>query len=107
MSAAILRRLQKIKQAARELRSADGGRRDAVLLKAAELLKSRESEILRANEKDLKALGQTAPPAFRDRLTLTPSRLAQMSESLRAVAALANPVGEEVDAKILPNGLKL
>jgi glutamate-5-semialdehyde dehydrogenase len=46
-------------------------------------------------------------PYFVDRLTLTPTRLSGMADDVRNVAALPDPVGEQFDHTILPNGLRL
>jgi glutamate-5-semialdehyde dehydrogenase len=65
-------------------------------------------EILSANFQDLDALsGERSTPAFRDRLTLNAQRLALITESLRQVAKLADPVGEVTETRTLPNGLEL
>jgi glutamate-5-semialdehyde dehydrogenase len=96
------------KRAARELAGAPTAARDAALAATARLLEERAGEILAANEGDLadeRAAGLTEP--LRDRLTLTPARVAAMAEGVRVVAALADPVGEELERKTLQNGLDL
>src|SRR6185437_15162763 len=45
--------------------------------------------------------------ALRDRLTLTAERVAGMAEGVRAVAALDDPVGEELDHHTLDSGIDL
>ena len=68
----------------------------------------RSGEILEANAADLadeRAGGLTQ--ALRDRLTLTEERIAGMAEGVRAVAALEDPIGEELEAKALESGLDL
>jgi len=77
------------------------------LLKAEELLLGEEAAILKANQKDLKGLASDATSAFKDRLTLSPQRLAGMAESLRQVADLPDPLDEEGEKKILKNGIQL
>ena len=42
-----------------------------------------------------------------DRLALDEGRLAQMADSLRSVAGLADPLGEIVDGWVRPNGLRV
>jgi len=103
--AAILKRLKSIRSASRALRSASTANKNSVLTRVAELLSQKSGTILKANAQDLKKLGKSTP-AFRDRLTLDPTRLAQMGESLRQVAALPDPVGEQVERKGLANGLE-
>jgi glutamate-5-semialdehyde dehydrogenase len=66
------------------------------------------AEILEANAADLadeRALGLTQ--ALRDRLTLTEDRVAAMADGVRAVAALEDPIGEELERKSLQSGLDL
>jgi glutamate-5-semialdehyde dehydrogenase len=96
------------KRAARTLASAPTAAKDAALEATARLLGERSAEILAANEGDLgdeRAAGLSE--ALRDRLTLTPERVAAMAEGVRAVAGLADPVGEELERKTLESGLDL
>ena len=74
----------------------------------ARLLGERSTGILEANAADLadeRASGLTQ--ALRDRLTLTEERIAGMADGVRAVAALEDPIGEELEAKSLESGLSL
>jgi glutamate-5-semialdehyde dehydrogenase len=96
------------KRAARELTSAPTATKDAALEAVARLLHERVGEILEANAADLadeRAAGLTQ--ALRDRLTLTEERVAAMAEGVRTVAALEDPVGEELEQKRLISGLDL
>jgi glutamate-5-semialdehyde dehydrogenase len=96
------------KRASRELASASTAVKDAALNALAGLLGERTSEVLEANAADLqdeRAAGLTQ--SLRDRLTLTADRVAAMAEGVRAVAALADPIGEELEAKALDSGLAL
>jgi len=71
-------------------------------------LGERSAEILEANAADLadeRAAGLTQ--ALRDRLTLTEERVAAMADGVRAVAALEDPIGEELESKPLASGLAL
>lgn len=89
--------------AARELLHRD--RRQAVL-EAADCIDRRAAEILSANEADVaRASGQ--PAAFIDRLRLDQGRLGAITAALRAVAGLPDPVGEVVESRVLPNGLRV
>ena len=88
--------------------SAPTGEKDAALEATARLLGERSAEILEANAADLadeRAAGLTQ--ALRDRLTLTEDRVAAMAEGVRTVAALDDPVGEELERKTLESGLEL
>ncbi|MDX6622663.1 MAG: glutamate-5-semialdehyde dehydrogenase [Solirubrobacterales bacterium] len=96
------------KRAARALASASTEAKNAALEATARLLEERTAEILEANAADLgdeRATGLTA--ALKDRLALTPERVAAMAEGVRVVAGLADPVGEELERKTLESGLDL
>jgi glutamate-5-semialdehyde dehydrogenase len=96
------------KRAARVLASASTEAKNAALAATARLLEERTPEILEANAADLadeRAAGLNA--ALKDRLTLTPERVAAMAEGVRVVAALDDPVGEELERKTLASGLDL
>lgn len=95
-------------RAARRLALASPRDRDAVLEAAARLLGERAGDVLEANAADLadeRAAGLTA--ALRDRLALDEDRVAAMAEGARAVAALPDPLGEELERKTLSSGLEL
>lgn len=96
------------KRASRALASASRVAKDGALGATARLLGERIEEILEANAADLadeRAAGLTQ--ALRDRLTLTPERIVAMAVGVRAVAALDDPIGEELEVKTLAGGLGL
>jgi glutamate-5-semialdehyde dehydrogenase len=96
------------RRAARVLGAASTEAKDAVLEGIARLLGERTADVLEANAADLadeRADGLTA--ALRDRLALSEERIAAMAEGVRAVAALDDPVGEELERKTLDSGLDL
>ena len=73
---------------------------------AADLLDAEWARLITANEADLaRARAAGAAPAALDRLSLSEERVHAMATSLRAVAALSNPVGEVVEGWVRPNGL--
>ncbi|HKH65566.1 MAG TPA: glutamate-5-semialdehyde dehydrogenase [Solirubrobacterales bacterium] len=95
------------KRAARQLATASTAK-NAALEATARLLEERSESILEANAGDLadeRAAGLTE--ALRDRLRLTPERVSAMAEGVRVVAALDDPVGEELERKTLESGLDL
>ncbi len=95
-------------RASRVLGSASPAAKDAALGAVARLLGERSAEILEANAADLadeRAAGLTQ--ALRDRLALSEERVAAMAEGVRAVASLADPIGEELERKSLASGLDL
>src|SRR6476469_4707091 len=82
--------------------------KNAALEATARLLEERAPLVLEANAADLadeRAAGLSA--ALRDRLTLTAERVAAMAAGVRVVAALDDPVGEELERKTLASGLDL
>jgi len=96
------------KAASRVLAITSTAVKDAALLAAADLLLDRHAEILAANAEDIAAAtsaGQSATVV--DRLRLTDARLRSMANGLRAVAGLADPVGEVADGWTRPNGLRV
>jgi len=96
------------KRAARGIATASTEAKNAALEATARLLEERSEQILEANAGDLadeRAAGLT--DALRDRLQLTPERVAAMAEGVRVVRDLDDPVGEELERKTLANGLDL
>ncbi len=96
------------KAAARQLATAPAEQKDHALTMAAAALSAQQDVILAANEKDL-AFGREKglSPAMLDRLALDPARISGIADSLRAVAAQADPVGEVLAEWDQPNGLKI
>lgn len=105
------RSLALLKTSSRHLANLSKEKKDRILLRLADKLIADQNTILSANQADLtrltSSIDETHTAAFRDRLTLNRSRIEQMSESVRAVARLDDPVGEEVEMRILDNGLKI
>ena len=96
------------KAASRVLAGASTAQKDAALRVAADLLEARTDELIAANAADLERAERAGvSPTVRDRLRLTPSRVAGMAGGLRQVATLADPVGEIVDGWVRPNGLRI
>jgi glutamate-5-semialdehyde dehydrogenase len=96
------------RRASRVLASAPTEAKDSALEATARLLRERVSDVLEANVADLadeRAEGLT--PALRDRLTLTEDRVEAMAEGVRAIAALPDPTGEELESKAVAGGLAL
>ncbi|MBO5797292.1 MAG: gamma-glutamyl-phosphate reductase, partial [Clostridia bacterium] len=94
--------------AARSLATAGTAAKNAGLLAMAEALLTNSEEILTANAADIEAAKAAGMrPSLIDRLTLTPARIQGMSDGVREVAALTDPVGEEVEGYRRPNGLSI
>ncbi len=98
----------KAKRAARTLATVSTTLKNEALLNMAEQLEANSQEILKANGTDLE-LGrdQGLTAALLERLTLTDSRIRDMAQGLRDIAALPDPVGETVDSSRRPNGLDI
>lgn len=96
------------KAASRKLAFLSTEVKNKALLNVAEALISSQDEILAANRIDYeeaKASGMSE--AMLDRLMLSPSRLEAMSQDVKAVASLPDPVGEVFEMRTLPNGLQI
>jgi len=74
-----------------------------LLLAMAEAIAANEDDIVAENHKDLESSGTEG--AMRDRLLLTPQRIAAMAAGVREIAALPDPVGEIISEWVRPNGL--
>ena len=82
--------------------------KNEALLKIADQLWLERNDILTANAADLSAARQAGlSEAMLDRLMLNESRLQNILADLRQVTELADPVGDLLEEKILPNGLLL
>jgi glutamate-5-semialdehyde dehydrogenase len=99
---------QRAKAASRALARATTAQKNAALHAIADGLERSRVEILAANALDL-ADGQAAglSPALLDRLMINEQRLAGIAADTRSVATLPDPVGQEFDGRVLPNGLRI
>ncbi len=99
---------QAAKQAAAKLAVTSTAVKNAALLAMAAALEAQQSEILAANERDMiAAAAKGMKSSMLDRLKLTAERISGMADGLRQVAGLADPVGNVIDGKTLPNGLHI
>ena len=96
------------KEASHRLATLDTATKDKALRAVAHELEARVGEILEANAADVEA-GRAAglTDALLDRLTLTEERIRQMADGVRMIVELPDPVGEELEARTLYNGLEL
>jgi len=107
-TASVAETCEAAQRAARALGSAPTEAKDAALAAIARLLGERAGEVLEANAADLAdERAEALTSALRDRLALSDERVAVMAEGVRAVAALADPVGEELERRTLESGLDL
>lgn len=99
---------QAAKQAAAKLAVTSTAVKNAALLAMAAAVEAQQSEILAANECDMTAAAAKGmKSSMLDRLKLTAERISGMADGLRQVAGLADPVGNVIDGKTLPNGLHI
>ena len=96
------------KAASRKLAALDTETKNRALHALADALEERAGEILEANERDMEAGRESGLSAsLLDRLQLTEERLATIARDVRDIAALPDPVGEVVEERTLPNGIRL
>jgi len=82
--------------------------RNAALRAAAAALRDASAAILAANAADLAAFDAGGGGvAFRDRLLLTPARVAAMAQGLEDIAALPDPLDRTLADWTRPNGLRI
>ena len=91
-----------------ELAIAATARKNQALLAMADELELQQDVILAANAKDIEA-GRASglTDALLDRLLLNESRLAGIVADVRKVVTLDDPVGAEIDSRVLENGMRL
>ncbi|MEP7763733.1 glutamate-5-semialdehyde dehydrogenase [Sanguibacter sp. 25GB23B1] len=108
VSGAVTAVAERAKVASRVLATATRAVKDAALHAMADALVAATDEIVAANAVDLERgrAGGTSPGLL-DRLALTGERIVAISDALRELAALPDPVGEVVRGSTLPNGLRL
>ena len=96
------------REAFRQVRSLSAAAKNKALYAIADALEAEQAGLLEANALDM-ARGQEngLPGELLARLELTPKALKAMADGARDVAALPDPVGEEFDARALPNGMRL
>ena len=100
--------LARARAAGRKLALAHSEQKNAALLALAKIIRASRSAILEANARDLdRARSHGRAGAFLERLTLNESRIEAMARSVEEVAALRDPVGEEIEACQRPNGLAI
>jgi len=82
--------------------------KDKALVEMADAVDRSASAILAANQVDMEAAAKNGvATAFADRLRLDAKRLKVVSDALRSVAALPDPVGATIREWTPPNGLRI
>ena len=96
------------KSAARRLATLETETKDRALEALATALEERSAEILEANGRDMETGRENGlSSSLLDRLRLDEERLATIARDVRDIAALPDPVGEVVEERTLPNGIRL
>ena len=104
----IINQAKKAKEASFKLANINTNDKNRALQMVAEGLECNVELILKENEKDLKkAKDENMSKAFIDRLSLSRKRIKQMANGVREVADLDDPVGDIIEMKNRPNGLKI
>lgn len=99
---------QRARGAARELSRLSTSIKNAWLIAGADGLIEASAEILEANQRDLTAAPDYGlSSAAIDRLRLDETRIANIAQGLRDIAALPDPVGETIEGHVRPNGIEI
>ncbi len=99
---------QAARKASRTLAASSTDTRNGALIALAASLEERKSEVLAANKRDLSAAKISGlDEHIVERLSLNAQRIADIAQSVRDVALLPDPVGEVIEYRLLPNGLRL
>ncbi len=97
---------KRAKEAAKQLAYLNTEQKNRVLLLVAELLESSIPNLLEANAADLKQGEEMGlKGAIVERLSLTDEKIRGISEGLREIVQLDDPIGEIEEMKKRPNGL--
>ena len=96
------------KAASRELAVLTTAQKNAALLAIADELEAQAVTVLAQNALDIAdARAKGVSEALLDRLLLTEARVAGLAADTRKVVVLPDPVGEGIEGRLLPNGIRL
>ncbi|MFB0527804.1 MAG: glutamate-5-semialdehyde dehydrogenase [bacterium] len=99
---------KRAKLAANAMANLSPSSKNRALLAMAEAIEERAEDIKSKNRIDLKEAKEAAlTPALIDRLTLNDNRIKNMAKGLIEIAELPDPVGEVIEQKLRPNGLRI
>lgn len=104
----LLNKAKRTKETAFAIGQLSTQKKNDVLEKVADHIKKHTEEILAANEIDVaKAKEKGVKASLVDRLLLTEERVQGAADGLIEIVALADPVGETLEEKLRPNGLRI
>ena len=87
---------------------ATSAQKNAAIAAIAAGLRDRRDEVAAANARDIATAGADGvTPAVVDRIRLDADRVDRLADSLAAVIALPDPVGETIESELRPNGLEI
>lgn len=96
------------REAANSLAATSTDQRNRALLSMSHALVAKQDEVLSANALDMEAArAKGTPTPLLDRLELDPGRIKAISEALKSLALLPDPIGEVVSGSRLANGIWL
>lgn len=99
---------QQAKVASRQLAQLSEQTKNQLLLAMADALDASHDSILAANARDMQAARDNQlPDAMQDRLLLTPDRIRALSQAVRFIAQLPDPVGQIRQLSPRPNGIQV
>ena len=107
-STELIKKTAAAKRASKILARLSTQTKNKALHSSADALFAKQDDIIKANRldcTDAKKAGMDS--AMLDRLMLNLDRIKGMASDVRTVAALPDPVGESIEARVLPNGLRL
>ncbi|MEN6348553.1 MAG: glutamate-5-semialdehyde dehydrogenase [Syntrophomonas sp.] len=108
LAAMLVEQGRKAKTASRFLATASTTVKNKALMTMADALEAKTSEIIAANLLDIEQGKKTGlTPALLERLSLNETRIKDMAQGLREIAALPDPVGEVLGMWRRPNGLEV
>jgi glutamate-5-semialdehyde dehydrogenase len=93
--------------AAKQLAVASSEQKNRALLAAAAALRDSRSNILSANDADIRESGAGLSAALLDRLRLDDTRVAAMARGLTEIAAARDPIGARLAEWSRPNGMQI
>jgi glutamate-5-semialdehyde dehydrogenase len=104
-SASTQEKLLRAREAAGKLALLSTDEKNALLVAIADAIETQSEAILAANRNDMESSGLEG--AMRDRLLLTETRIKEIAQGVRDVAALGDPIGETLAEWARPNGLHI
>ena len=98
----------KSKAASAKIAAASPEMKNSALRSIADAIINRTDEIISANALDLTAAAENGMSAsMQDRLRLTPERINGISDAVRELIAMDDPIGSVISGSVRPNGLRI